>query len=50
MMLQRSRSGFFGASFDGSSRNCTVSALTKVELLLMQNYFEEPSNEAPKEP
>ena len=42
MMLQRSP--------NGSSRNCTVSALTKVELLLTQNYFEEPSNDAQKEP
>ena len=50
MMLQRSRNGSFGASFDDSSKNCAISALTKVGLLLMQNYFEESSNDAPKEP
>ena len=50
MMLQRSRNGSFRASFDDSSRNCAISALTKVQHLLMQNYFEDPSNEAPEEP
>ena len=50
MMSQRSPKGSFGASLDGSSKNCTISALTKVQHLLMQNYFEEPSNDAPKEP
>ena len=50
MRLQRSHQGSFGASFDDSSKNCNFSTFTKVELLLMQNYLEELSNDAPKEP
>ena len=35
-MFQRSHCGSFGASFDVSLKNCTISALTKIKLLLMQ--------------